>query len=183
MPSKTSGAAIASLVLGIVGLCVPVLGGLVAIILGIVGIGSTGKPNVKGRGLAIAGLILGVLTVLGWGAIGGVAAVAYHATAPDRSAARLFVQTEAAGDVTKAATLCDSTTVTPETLRATADQFKGLGTLQDTTVMSAGVDNTNGVVTSKVMVIAKFSGGAKAVTVDMARGTGGTRVVKNWQVQ
>jgi predicted Zn finger-like uncharacterized protein/prepilin-type processing-associated H-X9-DG protein len=60
-PARTSGWAIWSLVCGLLSFCLPVLGNIPAIIFGIVGIVKTGMPNVRGRGLAIAGLILGVI--------------------------------------------------------------------------------------------------------------------------
>lgn len=60
-PAITSGWAIWSLVCGLLSFCVPVLGNLLAIIFGIVGITKTGTPQVRGRGMAIAGLILGVV--------------------------------------------------------------------------------------------------------------------------
>jgi hypothetical protein len=105
-PERTSGAAIASLVLGFVGFCIPLIGGLVAVILGLVGIASTGKPNVKGRGLAIAGLILGLLTLLGWGVFGGIMGVMMAKAGPDRAAARTFLTHIAAGDAVAAHADC-----------------------------------------------------------------------------
>jgi hypothetical protein len=58
-PVRTSGAAIASLVLALVWICG--IGSLAAIILGIVGISATKAGARKGRGMAIAGLVLGVV--------------------------------------------------------------------------------------------------------------------------
>jgi hypothetical protein len=53
---RTSGLAVASLVLGIVGFSI------LAIIFGGVAIGQTGKdPNLSGRGMAVAGLVLGIV--------------------------------------------------------------------------------------------------------------------------
>lgn len=54
------GLAVAALVCGIVGLCVPVLG-IVAIILGVVYLA---RPRTNGRGLAIGGIVTGVLGLL-----------------------------------------------------------------------------------------------------------------------
>ena len=55
-----TGLAVAALVCGIVGLCVPLLG-IVAIILGVVYLA---RPQPSGRGLAIAGIVTGVLGLL-----------------------------------------------------------------------------------------------------------------------
>ena len=57
---RTSGMAIASLILGILGISI------LAIIFGAIGISQTGKdPNLKGRGMAVAGLVLGILWLIG----------------------------------------------------------------------------------------------------------------------
>jgi len=71
----TSGWAVASLVLGIVGifLAVTFLPALLAIVFGIIGTNSIKKDyEVTGKGLAIAGIILGAV-----GIVAGIAAVVY----------------------------------------------------------------------------------------------------------
>lgn len=66
-PPKTNGLAIAALVLGIIGLLlcwIPFLGlglGVVAIILGLLGL----RRRPAGKGMSIAGLVLGALAVVG----------------------------------------------------------------------------------------------------------------------
>lgn len=61
----TSGLAIASMVLGILSLCLGPLG-LIALIMGIIGIVKTGaRAEQKGQGFAIAGTALGAFGVLG----------------------------------------------------------------------------------------------------------------------
>ena len=62
---RTSGMAVAALVLGIIGLLINILS-ILAIIFGAVGMNQTGKPGVKGRGMAVAGLVLGVVTLAFW---------------------------------------------------------------------------------------------------------------------
>jgi len=63
---KTSGLAIASLICGIAGLCTFGLGGLAGLILGIIGILKIGKSNgqLKGKGLAIGGIVASALSVI-----------------------------------------------------------------------------------------------------------------------
>src|SRR5215813_3672460 len=60
---QTSGKAIGSLVCGIVGLLIPFIGGVVAIVLGHLGLSEIKRSagRVKGDGLAIAGLVMGYL--------------------------------------------------------------------------------------------------------------------------
>ena len=63
---KTSGMAIAALVLGIVGFFLNILG-ILAIIFGAIGMSQTGRnKNLGGRGMAIAGLVLGIIDILFW---------------------------------------------------------------------------------------------------------------------
>ena len=59
VPTKTSGLAVASLVLGILGLCS--IGAIMAVVFGHVAINEIKRSNgsLTGRGMAIAGLILG----------------------------------------------------------------------------------------------------------------------------
>ncbi len=69
---KTSGLAIASLVCSIVGPCTLGLASLIGIILGIVGLVKIGKAGgaVRGKGLAIAGIVLGGLGIVAVPVIG-----------------------------------------------------------------------------------------------------------------
>ncbi|MGA2496576.1 MAG: DUF4190 domain-containing protein [Tepidisphaeraceae bacterium] len=71
--AKTSGLAVASLVCSLI-LCIPLLG-LVGAILGIAALGATKRPGVRGRGLAIGGIIVGIMVTFMWiaGVIGTVA--------------------------------------------------------------------------------------------------------------
>ncbi|MGB7158458.1 MAG: DUF4190 domain-containing protein [Tepidisphaeraceae bacterium] len=68
---KSNPLAIASLICGCL-LCVPFLPGIAAIVTGAIGMRKTKDPAVTGKGLAIAGLVLGVLNVLGWAAYVGL---------------------------------------------------------------------------------------------------------------
>lgn len=67
--SRTDGVSIAALITGILGT------GVVAIVLGVLGLRRTKRNGTQGRGLAIAGLVLGGLGVLAW-VVGGIAVVA-----------------------------------------------------------------------------------------------------------
>jgi type IV pilus assembly protein PilA len=74
-PQETSGMAIAALVFGILGICLPCPLGLVGIILGIVALNRIGStPGLGGRGLAIAGIVVpiaaGVVSIGIYAAIG-----------------------------------------------------------------------------------------------------------------
>jgi formylglycine-generating enzyme required for sulfatase activity len=77
--AKTSGLAIASLVAGFFGLCTAGLGGIAGLILGIIALKKIGRSSgaLGGRGLAIAGLIVSVCTLLLWVLAVGVSGVLY----------------------------------------------------------------------------------------------------------
>ncbi|MFD6179012.1 MULTISPECIES: DUF4190 domain-containing protein [unclassified Isoptericola] len=74
-PRKTDGVSIAALVTGILGLALVPLG------LGIAGVVRTKDPARSGRGLAIAGIVLGALSTIGW--IVFIALIALVATNDD----------------------------------------------------------------------------------------------------
>jgi len=67
-PGKTSGMAVASFVLSLVGIfCLGFITGLLALIFGAVAMNAISKnPGLKGRGLAVAGFIIGIIDVVGW---------------------------------------------------------------------------------------------------------------------
>jgi Domain of unknown function (DUF4190) len=64
--SPGSGIAVTSLILGIVGVFIPVILSVLAIIFGGVGINNANSRGASGKGMAIAGLVLGILGTLGW---------------------------------------------------------------------------------------------------------------------
>jgi hypothetical protein len=64
---KTSGMAVASLVLGITGLVIiPFITSILAIIFGVIGLGQIKRSNgaITGKGMAVAGLILGIIGIV-----------------------------------------------------------------------------------------------------------------------
>jgi hypothetical protein len=66
-PPKTNGLATASLVLGILGfICLPVVGGIAGLILGILGLQQIGRSQgwQTGRGLAISGIIVSAVSIV-----------------------------------------------------------------------------------------------------------------------
>lgn len=116
----TNGLAIAALVCGIVGLFV--ISAILAVIFGIVALNQLRERAQSGRGLAITGIVLGSLWLVGWAAL---IVVGLATAEPERNAA---------GEVISAST------VTVDTLRA-GDCFdgiskdaEGLGSLDEVTV-------------------------------------------------
>lgn len=67
----SSGAAVISLVLGILGMMFPLILSAPAIVFGCIGINSANRRGAPGKGIAIAGLVLGLIgTLLGLGILG-----------------------------------------------------------------------------------------------------------------
>src|SRR5205085_8436409 len=156
---KTSGAANAALIFGILG-CVPLITGLIAIVCGFIGIRTTRDPRYSGRGMAVAGLILGLLSVLIWGIVGGTAGLggwmAYTYTKPAREAAKQLAADLAAGNV-DAAMARSTSQVKREELVAAAAKMKGWGTFLDTTMPIGSRQNVSGVEEAYVAGAATFS--------------------------
>jgi Domain of unknown function (DUF4190) len=130
-PRGTSGAAIGSLICGIL-FCVPLITSLLAIILGFVGIKATGNNRAGGRGLAIAGLILGLLGIIGW-SIGGVTMVIGFAKAKEMASQNCqpFVQAVSAGDYSKASAYSN---MPQEDMQTLHDQIAGWGALNNMSI-------------------------------------------------
>ena len=86
-PRPSNALGIASLVCGCL-LCIPLLPGLAAVILGIFGIRQSRGGHSTGKGLSIAGLILGCLNIVGWLAYFGlIAAVMFPSLSRARETA------------------------------------------------------------------------------------------------
>jgi hypothetical protein len=174
-PPRTSGAAIASLILGILG-CVPLLTGVLAVILGMIGLGATKKPGVGGRGLAIAGLVLGLLSIVGWTGFGGIMGWEWVASEPSRAAAKAFVTDLSNGDVNSAAAMCVPW-ISKDSLQKTADKMKPWGLLTKTSFIGINSNNTC-VVTGSAM----FANSPHTVQLTFVVLPDGSEKVQSWQI-
>lgn len=108
-PRRGAGLAIAALVVGIFALltCWTIIGGiglgLVALVLGIVAVGRSRKDGAPGKGMAISGIVLGVL-----GIIAAIVMLAFGVWAFNESGAGTYVDClQKAGDSTAAQQRCD----------------------------------------------------------------------------
>jgi hypothetical protein len=133
-PRRTNGAAIASLIFGVLG-CIPILGPLLAIVFGFVGVRKARDPNVGGKGLAIAGIILGVLWLGIYGMFGGAIVSLVRGTAAERETAKLFVTNLAAGNADAAVAQTDGS-IPREQIDALVTTVQGWGALSDVTCAS-----------------------------------------------
>ena len=179
--TKSNGPAIASLVCGILG-CIPILTGLLAIIFGIVGLKKTRDPQVGGKGLAIVGLVLGVLSIAGWGLMGGGMYWGYAKSQPARTVATQFATDLASQNFASAAALTDG--VSAQELENAAADYKNWGNLTNTFYPSFNIqtDAATGT-TCELAGVATFSTGlSKAYTVKL-RKVGDVWKVMEWKFQ
>jgi hypothetical protein len=174
-PRRGNGAAIASLVLGLLG-CIPVLTSLLAVILGAVGIRKTRDPAVGGKGLAIAGLVLGLVGLLGWSVTGAVVGYAYVESKKAAPVAEQFLRDVSTGNVNAA--VANSAGMTSGQLQTNSDQMSQFGTLQTVNFTSSQITfnslELGGIVT--------FSTGQKTCTFTLVK-QGGVYKVAAYQVQ
>ena len=129
--SRTNGMAIGSLVCGLL-FCVPFVTGLAAIVLGFFGIKRANEPQVGGKGLAVTGLVLGVLSVGMWSLFGGAIIKLFKATEAERTVAKQFITDVAAGKTDAALAQTDGT-ITREEIQALEKTFQSWGPLTEVT--------------------------------------------------
>ena len=129
MGPPTNGLAVGALVCGLLGF-IPFVTSLVATCLGIAGMKRAGRIGGHGRGMAIAGLVLGLVGLIVWTLI----AVGYGVASKEyRDLSHQYVNALAAGDVNKAAGLAHSTMARSNLERDSAAR-QTLGKLTDVTV-------------------------------------------------
>lgn len=103
---RSNGAATASLVLGLLG-CIPFITSALAVILGIVGLRAVSREGAGGRGVAIAGLVLGIVGFAGWSlGAGGSIWFLLEGSSPAKSEAIGFLRDVSSGDLDAAAARC-----------------------------------------------------------------------------
>jgi hypothetical protein len=169
--TTTSAAAVTSLICGIL-FCIPGITSLVAVITGIVGLSSTKNPAVKGRGMAIAGLILGILGLLGWGAFGNGLSRYWRYAAPQRTFATTYVNNLVAGNVDADVTL-STDKITQDQLQALSDQAKPWGTLQSSIMIAVPMQTSSSNLVGVVSGICQFSTGQHKCQINLVNDTSG----------
>jgi len=171
-PTTTSAAAIISLISGILGCFV--ITGLIAVITGIFGIKATSNPNVKGRGLAITGIILGLVFSLISIGIGGTmfwGMGKFKELAGE--AARPFLASIVDGNLSEAAA---NTTMSPTELGSLRDEMKDWGKVTGVSMSWNGINarQTNGRNTIEMRGTATFEkAGAKQFSISLDDGGAG----------
>jgi len=171
-------AAVVSLITGILG-CIPGVS-LLAVILGIVGIVKAGRPNVGGKGLAIAGLILGLIGCLGW--TGGGLFIAVTAKklvaegAPARAVAKQFATDVGKGDADAAIRDCSSS-MSPDKVRAAVSEAQSWGAFRDATFLAFNLNTNNGSKTMTIGGSAVFANATKPFSATLNQEDGVYRII------
>ena len=101
--------AVVSLVLGFVSFCLPILPGLLAVIFGLFGIKRSRDQSVGGRGPAVAGIVLGSLSIMLWLAIMVPFAMTWLQSRPQKALARQFIADLSHQDIDSASKLVATT--------------------------------------------------------------------------
>jgi hypothetical protein len=174
-PARTSGAAVTSLVCGLL-LCIPFVTGLLAVVTGLVGMKTGRQPGRTGAGLATFGLLLGVLNLVGWGAATpkmiAVGKQAYGQVVAQNEVARQFIKDLSAGDVSAAAAKCH-TTMPRESLEKAVETVKPWGAFQEASVASVNVQNSTDAGESwLVQGTAKYATGDRKFKVEFGKENG-----------
>jgi hypothetical protein len=177
-PRRTSGAAIASLVLGIVG-CVPFITGILAIVLGVIGIRKTREPTVGGKGLAIAGLILGIISVAGWSVCGAALGIGYVESPPASLVAKQFLQDVAAGNTNGA--MSNSVNFTAAEIQSETASMAAYGALQSIRITSFFFTSSNGQTVLLLSGSALYSNGPRICSFRLVK-QGGVYKVAGYKV-
>src|SRR5262245_33538316 len=179
---STSGAAITSLIFGILG-CIPIITGLLAIIFGIVGIKATGNPQKSGRAMAIIGLVLGVLSIGGWSLFGGGLWMMYVQSRPAKAVAETFINDMTAGNVSAAMTKCDPSFPRAQ-LDSAATQMQQWGSLQSLMLIGFSVNSDASGTQWELAGDATFAkGGAKPAKFKFRKGPDGSYKITSFEFQ
>jgi hypothetical protein len=169
-PRRLSKSSLISFILGLL-LCVPIVSGALALLMGIVGFVKTGKPGVSGRWMAVTGSILGVANIAFWLLFGaGILAIVWGTQGP-RVATHDFIQALAAGDMTAAKAHAGAFSDTD--LKDLQDYVQKQGAFKDTTFLSTNINNNSATVDG----VATFSSGTQHVTAELDKSG------SDWKVQ
>lgn len=171
-PARANGLALASLICSIAGFCVLFLGGLAGVVLGAFALRRSRDPRVGGRGMAIAGIIIGLLSiltsVLGTGGIYFGIRAGWRASEPPRRAARQFVQDLSAGN-TSAVESEITPDITPTELDALDAKLHPQGAFHDMTSSEIHINDANGLVTCELGGVANFAKGDETYHLTLKR--------------
>jgi hypothetical protein len=173
-PPRGNGAAVASLVLGILG-CIPLITGLLAILFGIIGLRRAKQPYTGGSGMAVAGLTLGIISVLSWGTCWGLSRVLFVHSGSAGGVARQYMQDLAANNLAAARANAAAQVTTPQ-IQAHRDQIAPWGGLNDVRFTGIHFHTVNGATQWRLTGIATFTSGPHPFEADLVQQNGQWKV-------
>jgi len=175
-PRPSNGPAVTSLVCGIAGI-IPFVPSLLALIFGMVGLNRAKQLGGTGRGMAVSGLILGVLGLILW--TWGFTAF-FSSAKQYKELSHQFVNALAKGEVDKAVGMSHSK-MTREQLAQPAAALQTLGGLSDITV--TGVEGTTSTEAGKRWTVtgaSTFATRKLDFTISFVDENGAPKVVEYW---
>jgi len=122
--------AVVSLALGLTSFCPLVVTGLLAIIFGFFGLKRSRDPNAGGRGPAIAGIVLGLISSIFWLAIIGTVGMTWINSRPQKELGRQFIVALSKKDIPAAAKISAST-LGWDKMGDMSDRLTSLGEFRD----------------------------------------------------
>ena len=134
-PTITNGFGLASLIAGIVGFCMPIVGGLTAIVLAFLGIRRSAETH-TGKGMSIAGMVLGGVSILSWLVFGSTILTALHlgkavinsaTVEPPRMAVEQLLRDISGNNLSGAAA---TSSISSDGINSLHEQIKDLGLVQ-----------------------------------------------------
>jgi hypothetical protein len=178
--SRLSKSALFSMIFGILG-CIPFITGILAFFLGIIGFVATGKPGVRGRWMAIVGVVLAVLSIGLWSTVGisvvagwaGIKSAVTALTAPGHGA-RDFIRAVDSGDD---ATAKDLSVMSDADFDAAKILIKAQGGFTDSTFNNVNITNNN----AHVSGTGDFKTGTRQMSADMVE-VGGKWKIKSLSI-
>lgn len=175
-PLRVSGLAIASLVCSLV-ICLPVIHALLGLGLGIGALAAMRSGTVRGRGMAIAGITISIIVLIGWAVAGYAMVNAGRSALKANTFAQSFVQTVATGNFTIAQPMTGPpmTAADLATMKAALDQH---GTLQSLSLQNFKFRNSLG----SIQYQATFNQGSATVTLQIQRVNGGGYCITGYSI-
>jgi hypothetical protein len=165
-PSRISKSALFSLIFGILG-CIPFVTSILAIVLGIIGFFAAGKPGMRGRWMAVVGILLAVISIGLWSTVGialvwrAGGAVVTVVTAPGHGV-RDFIRAVDSGDEAGARNLC---VMNEADFTAARTLIKAQGGFVDSTFNEVDLTNDEGHVSGS----GEFKGGTRQISGDVVK--------------
>lgn len=167
---QTNGMAVASLVCGLLG-CIPAITSLLAILFGFLGMSKAKDPRVGGKGMAIAGLLLGIAGLIGWAGAGFAIYKTVGIVQRMSQPAIAFVDALLNGDAEKARSMATAD-MSDADIEAAIDKLKTMGELKEIKPTGVNRSSINGLGRLTVTGTALFARGTLEFSVQMVEDKG-----------